>query len=283
MNNEWLKMYIRKCIHIMSGSNQVLKLLNVISIRVAEGARWLQMNTDAEKAGRCLKVICPDLVVRHGPFKGMKYPGMESFGSALFPKLIGSYEREIHYIIEEICKNKYTEVVDVGCAEGYYAVGLAMRLQNARIYAYDTNKNAVRACKKMAEINNVGQRVITGFFCDSQVMQSIPFRGKALIFCDCEGYETSLFLEGLIPALARHDLLVELHDFIDINISSIIRKRFENTHEIIAVESIDDIKKAQTYNYEELEKYSLQERRQLLSEWRPSIMQWFYLRSLKSS
>ncbi|MGC4021912.1 MAG: hypothetical protein QM734_08190 [Cyclobacteriaceae bacterium] len=32
------------------------------------------------------------LEVKNGPFKGMKYPSLSSFGSTLFPKLLGSYE-----------------------------------------------------------------------------------------------------------------------------------------------------------------------------------------------
>jgi hypothetical protein len=42
--------------------------------------------------------------------------------------------------------------------------------------------------------------------------------------------------------------------------------------------SIDDIKKAQLYEYKELKGLSLEEKKQILSEYRPAIMEWFYLK-----
>ena len=43
--------------------------------------------------------IFAKMTVLNGVFAGMKYPEMESIGSALFPKLIGSYEKEIEPLI----------------------------------------------------------------------------------------------------------------------------------------------------------------------------------------
>jgi hypothetical protein len=74
-------------------------------------------------------------VVRHGLFYGMKYPSLEAAGSTLYPKLLGSYERELHGIMERIVRTDYATVVDIGCAEGYYAAGLALRLPEARVFA----------------------------------------------------------------------------------------------------------------------------------------------------
>ena len=56
---------------------------------------------------------------------------------------------------------------------------------------------------------------------------------------------------------------------------------FEKTHKITAIDSIDDIRKAQTYDYKELETYSLRQKRLLLAERRPAIMQWYYLQPFK--
>src|SRR6516162_7464404 len=49
-----------------------------------------------------LKSISPDLTVRHGPFRGMKYTAEKSVGSVLVPKLLGSYERELHPLLERL-------------------------------------------------------------------------------------------------------------------------------------------------------------------------------------
>ena len=226
---------------------------------------------------KAIRDICPDLTVRHGPFQGMKYPQPESMGSSLFPKLLGSYEKELQPIWEIICNNAYTEIVDIGCAEGYYAVGLALRIPGAKVFAYDTDQNAIRLCRNMAELNKVGQRVVTGGFCNGEILKPRLLSGKALIISDCEGYEKDLFSKEIVQLLAHHDVLVELHDFIDIEISSVIRRRFKDTHVIRAIQSVDDITKAHSYCYEELQGYTLSARKFLLAECRPAIMEWFYM------
>jgi len=65
--------------------------------------------------------------VASGPFRGMRYVA-RAYHSAYHAKLLGTYEMELHGIVEELCRETPGIIVDVGAAEGYYAVGLAMRL-----------------------------------------------------------------------------------------------------------------------------------------------------------
>ena len=228
---------------------------------------------------QAIQVICPDLKVRHGFFKGMKYPKNRSISSALFPKLLGTYERELHPVLERICREPYKGIVNIGCAEGYYAVGLALRIPGAKVYAFDLNPEALALCREMAALNGVEQRVITGSFCDGSELKRVPFGGKGLIVCDCEGYEKQLFTREIVDFLAGHDVLVELHDGVDITISNYIQQAFEPTHNIELIESLDDIKKAKTYSYPELEPYDLAARKRLVGEGRPHIMEWLFIQS----
>jgi methylase of polypeptide subunit release factors len=119
----------------------------------------------------------------------MAYPQAAAVGSALFPKLLGSYERELHPWIERICRGQYTEIIDVGCAEGYYAVGLARRLPNVKVYAYDIDADARQLCKAMARLNGIADRVTVRGACDAEELLSIPISGRGLIISDCGGYE----------------------------------------------------------------------------------------------
>ena len=237
----------------------------------------LQARRDRETVEVAIQRIVPDLVVRHGPFKGMRYPEVRSVGSTVFPKLIGSYERELHPTIEAICRTAYSEVVDVGCAEGYYAVGLALRLPEAKVFAYDTDRVAIAQCERMARLNQVAERVVVGSSCDPDTLRSIPVSGRALIISDCEGYERHLFTPEVVEWLAGHDVLVELHDFLDIEVSMLVRQRFQDSHTISVIDSLDDVKKAQTYAYEELSPYDLETRKVLLRERRPAAMEWFFM------
>ena len=63
------------------------------------------------------------LTVRRGPLEGLTYP-LDLVGKvdALVPKLIGSYEAELHESLEELLA---PTVVNIGSADGYYSVGLA--------------------------------------------------------------------------------------------------------------------------------------------------------------
>jgi hypothetical protein len=248
---------------------------------VVEAVKYVERKRARLKAGvdmqEALKLISPDLAVKNGPFKGMIYPKRAAVGSQLVPKFLGSYEQELHPIVEKICANEYSEIVNIGCAEGYYTVGLAMRIQTAAIFAYDTNQTAIDLCKQMAQINHVAERLVTGSFCDANTLRAIPFSGKALIVCDSEGYEKDLFTEEVVSFLARHDLLIEIHDCFDIEISSILRRRFQNTHLITTIQSVDDVMKATSYRYAELQNYSLAARKVLLAEYRDAIQEWFYL------
>src|SRR5207302_355482 len=59
-----------------------------------------------------------------GPFAGMEYVSAATEG-ALVPRLLGTYESELHPHLQAFAEAGLDCVVDVGCAEGYYAVGLA--------------------------------------------------------------------------------------------------------------------------------------------------------------
>src|SRR5712672_3591091 len=67
-------------------------------------------------------------MVQQGPFRGMRYID-RALCSTLVPKWLGIYEREVGGCIEEAITLPFQTVVDIGAAEGYYAVGLALRMR----------------------------------------------------------------------------------------------------------------------------------------------------------
>jgi hypothetical protein len=276
-----MKSLIKRLVSLAVARDCCWRVFDSTVLRFTRYAEWdrerLKPARQQSVVDAAIRAVIPDLRVRHGTFQGMKYPEPKSADHTIFPKLIGSYEREIQPILERICTNRYTEIVNIGCCEGYYAVGLAMRIPSAKVFAYDTAPEAIRLCKKMAALNGVDQRIVIAGFCDPDTLKCLPFSGRSLVLSDCEGYEKELFTNELVPFLAHHELLIEIHDLIDIEISSLIRRRFENTHAIETIQSIDDIKKAQSYWYEELSGYDTAHRRILLAEHRPAIMEWFYM------
>jgi hypothetical protein len=148
--------------------------------------------------------------VCQGPFKGMKYI-KKSYSSALIPKILGVYERELHPVIEQIISAEYQNIVDIGCAEGYYAVGFAFRCRDVQVYAYDTNKEALQDLRKLSALNSVSHKITVGDYCGYQDFELFRDK-KTLIFCDIEGDELALLDPAQAPALSQYDLLVEVHD-----------------------------------------------------------------------
>ena len=77
-------------------------------------------------------------VVAAGPFAGMSYPVQASEGGRA-PRLLGAYEASLHPVIETVIARAYRQVLDIGCAEGYYAVGLARRIPDTIVHARDSD------------------------------------------------------------------------------------------------------------------------------------------------
>ena len=183
---------------------------------------------------------CADRV-RLGPFVGMRYIG-NSIGSAYLPKLLGTYERELVTVIEERCAAGPGLIIDLGAAEGYYAVGLALRNPQARVVAFERLKTGRTALRKMAKLNGVAGQIEVRGCCEPVDLQAVLESGKdaltrvsnprPFIVCDVEGDEQSLLDPSAIPNLQSASILVETHEFIRPGITQELRNRFAPTHRI---------------------------------------------------
>jgi hypothetical protein len=274
------KSFVKRLISRAVQSDFIWSLLNASVFPLVNFAKFARKTRgDTTFVERAIAECFPDCIVKHGPFKGMRYVPIKSLYSPLFPKLLGCYEQELHPVVEGLCNKSYAQVVDIGCAEGYYAVGFALRIPRTKVQAFDANPGATELCRELARLNGVEQRVTIGSFCTEDILRRVLTPDHALIICDVDGYEDKLFSGSIVATLSAHDLLIELHDYLDIMISSKLRERFEATHNITVIDSIDDIKKVFTYAYPELDRYHYAQRELLLAERRPAIQQWFYMTS----
>jgi predicted O-methyltransferase YrrM len=167
--------------------------------------------------------------VQAGPFAGMTYVDRAS-SSMFLPKLIGSYEAELHSIIEGIIARPYRTIVDVGCAEGYYAIGLARQIPGVMVYAYDIDDAARDQCRQFAALNELSDRVQVYGRCDPAELER-RLQPPSLLICDCEGYEYVLLDPQAAPKLRQTDILVEFHEGQRRGVTQAIRDRFSGTHE----------------------------------------------------
>ena len=169
----------------------------------------------------------------------MNYPVRAAEGSRS-ARLLGSYEASLAPIIEDIVTKAYALIIDVGSAEGYYAVGLARRLPKARVLARDANPKAQALCAALAAANDVADRVEIG-----GLMQHADFdicKGqKTLVVCDIEGAEAELLDPVRAPGLRAADILVEAHDTLRHGLSHLLVERFKATHHVRVIgRKLDD-------------------------------------------
>lgn len=171
-----------------------------------------------------------------GPFKGLRY-GDEAIYSALFPKYLGTYESELHDCIEQLIALKPARIVDIGAAEGYYACGLAMRLPEARITAFEADLRARYLLERTIELNGLRDRVDVRRFCDKETLSETlrNGEGRVAVICDAEGHEYELLCIQQIPELRYAVILVEVHEFILSGLSQILEARFQSSHSIIRI------------------------------------------------
>ncbi len=250
--------------------NEVFKGIEKVAFYKAEVLKDMQKRAIA----RVTATVFRELTVLSGPFEGLKYPGFHSHGSALFPKLAGSYECELHAIFQEVIKTgKITQVIDIGCAEGYYAVGLALRLPRATVYGYDLNKEALALCHEMALANGVQDRVVLkGAFVPS-TFSEFDFHVPTFIITDCEGFELELYTEESVRLLSNVTLLIELHDFVDRAITATLTKLFAPSHHIQLIQGTSRNPRL----FPEIRSLNRFEQEFVLDERRPEKMNWLFV------
>ena len=191
------------------------------------------------------------LQVSGGPFAGLRYTDTRPL--TLVPKLLGIYERELHAAVEAAIRASPARIVNVGAADGYYAVGLARRCPDARVVAYEADAGQRALLEQLVAANGVAVEIHGTAGRDAL--------GEAdLVVMDCEGCERAL----LHPPLAA-TILVELHDVWDPGVGAVVTERFAASHDVVVIPS------------------GPQPPRGLLSEQRPGPMSWAVMTPRRAS
>lgn len=219
-------------------------------------------------------------VVQKGQFAGMTYLAQPSEGGVT-AKLLGSYEACLQPFFENLPKAGYDAVLNVGCAEGYYAIGCARLLPGIPVLAWDIDPRARRMCAELARLNGVEHQLDLRHEFEPAHLEAVreELKGRigsepyALLVMDCEGAEFDL----LDPSLADYswlDLVVEVHPNRSRTVA-LLMDRFRDTHEI-------ELKQAETV-VPELPDWlqQLGHLDQILTvwEWRAVPTPWLILRS----
>jgi hypothetical protein len=171
----------------------------------------------------------------------------------------------------------YHRFIDVGAAEGYYAVGMTKYVfaDDIEVIAYEAEKKGRALLKKLASLNGVNKIDIRGF-CSTDDLGSCLDGRPAFLLMDVEGAEYELLDTSQVD-FSNTDILVEVHGVEDPNAISKMKAGFEDSHEITIVrpgnkrlpEWIDVHEKiVNNANY-------------VVDEFRGSSVHWLFLKSKK--
>jgi hypothetical protein len=193
------------------------------------------------------------------------------------PSLVGTYEAKLDAVFETLFTQTYERIVDVGCAEVFYAIGLVLKLPGCTVTAHDTDPRARNLCRDDDALNGVTAEVTIEGAVHANELATLVNGRRNLIICDCEGYEHSLFPAEHLPAYIRSTIVPETHDFIKVGVCDRLASFFRATNRVQIIHSVDDPQKASTYRSDWVGPSDGELKELVFGEVHPVIMQWLYL------
>jgi hypothetical protein len=211
--------------------------------------------------------------VKYGPFTGMKILKKFCWGDGdTGGKLTGLYENELFEVVEEAISSEPDLVINYGCAEGFYGIGMAMRLPETRVVLFDIDQRALDVAKENAEANGV-TNIEFSRQCNHQYLESLLSTAtNPFIVMDCEGAEDLVLDPWKVPSLAKTSLIIEMHDCILPGITDRLIDKFNESHDLEGI-----TQGSKDMHIEPLLQVSDLDKLILINENRPCTMHWVHM------
>lgn len=174
-------------------------------------------------------------MVPASPFAGLIL-GRSGSEGAHAPRLLGCHEAALHPHLERLIARGFARVVNVGCADGYYAIGLARRLPPALVHAHDRDARARRLRAGGGSERRGGARGDLGGEVDHASLDALLEAGTWLVM-DIEGAEMTLLDPERVPSLAGATVPVECHEQQGSDRTSMLAARFAPAHRVTRIEA----------------------------------------------
>jgi hypothetical protein len=182
---------------------------------------------------RYLDSLLSDGQFKGGIFKGMRYVN-ESICGSILPKYLGLYEIELVPVFEQLFTLNLGKIIDVGAAEGYYAVGLALRFPGSPVIAYEATEEGRELLQQVIAGNGVARQVQMRGHCDAPMLKAetdaCDPNVQHLLVMDVEGAEEDLLRLHAPEDLGNFHIVIELHDWVDPGMGDRLRDKFAPTH-----------------------------------------------------
>jgi hypothetical protein len=213
--------------------------------------------------------------VLRGPLRGIPF-GVDGAGQNYYAKLLGTYERELHPWIRRL--SGFDQLVNVGAADGYYAIGLTLALNIPDAIAFEMDPVRQALLIRNRDAAGLGERLRVRGECDVQTLAS-TLATRSLVVMDVEGAERELLDPERVPQLRHATILVEVHDFVSAEIAPLLQERTRQTHKCDQVWSEPRTPRdLSPLLFGPFAAAAMS----LMDEYRPSRMRWFLLEPLSS-
>ncbi len=155
-------------------------------------------------------------VVAYGPFTGMILSADVWWGKYdVTTKLLGVYERHILDLLVDIGTKVNGPFVDIGAADGYYAIGALKSKMFDQVFAFEISEPARKCLAENAALNNVSEMITISGEANYESLKDLISRYQAgLILIDIEGSEYSLLDKKTLRLFENCHLIVELHPWL---------------------------------------------------------------------
>lgn len=182
---------------------------------------------------RYLDSLVQDRKFKSGIFKDMQYVDASVCGS-LLPKYLGLYEIELVPTFEKLWPLPIGTIIDVGAAEGYYAVGLARRFPSSPVIAFEATEEGRALLQQVVASNGVSNQVAIRGHCDAAMLKAetgaCDRNAPHLLVMDVEGAEEDLLSLHGPEDLKNFFILIELHDWVDPGMGDRLQQKFSTSH-----------------------------------------------------
>jgi hypothetical protein len=257
---------------------RMMKFSNITIYGLMDLAKRRQVDYELQKAIKMLPAY-KTKTVSHGPFAGLLFPAgsRPENTPALAAMLLGSFEVELHNIISTLVEKQFKTIINVGAAEGYYAVGMALKCPQSNIVAFEMDEVMQQRCCDMAIVNGVKDKLTILGECSAKSFDDMKL-DNILIIMDCEGAEADILDDGCVNKLKKSWLLIELHDALRPGCSRAIHKRFFKTHDMKFISS--SYRDPGQFNLPE--KLTRRQKKILLDEKRLGVQEWVLLSPMET-
>lgn len=217
-------------------------------------------------------------VVKYGPFTGLHLDRETWWGKLdLGSQCLGLYEKEILNLIEATEAGHYRTFIDIGAADGYYAIGMLVSGKVGRTICFEqTEKGRSVIAENWKKNRSVGELTILGEANASSFATLNPADlENALVLVDIEGFEFELITDEVLSLLKSSTVVIEIHHWMD-NFLDKYTTFLRHADRYFDVEVIERVER-ETSNLPELRDFTDDNRLLLTSERRPGVMRFLKL------